>query len=62
MYGIDPFSHDLPRSFSTGTKISGEIANDINAFEIGNKYYLEFVTERLLMERGSSSILLRRIN
>ena len=49
MYGIDPFSSDVPKSFSTGTEIPSEVSdNIINAADIGNTNYLAFIKERLV--------------
>ena len=49
LYGVDPFSEDVPKAFSTGTEIPKEIVDNVlNAAEIGDAKYISFVKERLI--------------
>lgn len=50
-YGLDPFSDEKPKYFSTGVEIRSDIVADIlGAQEKGNKLYTTFVKERLVDE------------
>ena len=49
LYGVDPFSEDVPKAFSTGTEIPKEVLDNIlKAAEIGDAKYKAFVKERLV--------------
>ena len=53
-YGVDPFSCDPPKCFSTGIEIDHLVVTDmLKASETGNEAFLTFVSERLVT--GSKS-------
>ncbi|MAG85790.1 MAG: hypothetical protein CMB97_00015 [Flavobacteriaceae bacterium] len=53
-YGVDPFSCDPPKCFSTGIEIDHLVVTDmLKASETGNEAFLTFVSERLVA--GSKS-------
>ena len=48
-YGVDPFSNQAPKCFSTGVEIEPTVYKDmINAEQIGQEKFNEFVKERLV--------------
>ena len=48
-YGIDPFSEENPKSFSTGVEIKKEVTGDmLKAKQLGSAQYETFLKERLV--------------
>ena len=61
-YGVNPFSSDHPKCFSTGTEIDPAVVKDmLNATEIGNEAFSTFVSERLIEETKSFFAPIKRI-